>query len=268
VDIGAPVPGGLVHGFGISSELRVISLVGAGGKTSLMYALAREMVGLGQTVVSATTTKIYPPQTGESPSLILARNASELSDLPARLSEFRHVTVGRSIDPSTSKLQGVSDETISALAGSADRVLVEADGAAGRPVKAPASWEPVIPSATDLVILVVGLDCLGRPAEDKWVFRLKEFLALTCLVTGDPVTPQSIGRLVTDPNGGLKGVAPRMTLVPFLNKFDLLIERELAMETVNAIRERSSGRIRRIVVGTLKQAVRLEVYECDEPMGY
>lgn len=262
------MPDGLVHAFGISNKLRVISLVGAGGKTSLMYALARELVGLGQTVVSTTTTKICPPEHGESPHLILARNASELSDLPARLSEFRHVTVGRSTDPATSKLQGVSDEIIHALAGYADRVLVEADGAAGRPVKAPASWEPAIPSATDLVILVVGLECLGRPAEDKWVFRLKEFLALTGLTTGDPVTPQSISRLVADPNGGLKGVAPGMTIILFLNKLDLLTERELAKETVNAIRERSAGRIRRIVVGTLKQTVQLELYECDEPIGY
>jgi probable selenium-dependent hydroxylase accessory protein YqeC len=263
LDIGvAAVPSGLlVKAFGIGDEVRVISLVGAGGKTTLMYALAREMVGVGQAVVSTTTTKIYLPRPDESPHLVLARGASELVDISERLSEFKHVTVGRAIDSSTSKLQGASEETIRTAAKAADRVLIEADGAAGRPVKAPAQWEPVIPVFTDLVILVVGLDCLGRPAEEQWVFRLKEFLALTGLAAGDRVTPRSIGRLVAHKKGGLKGVTPRMGFIPFLNKVDLLAERELALETVNAIRQLSESRIRRIVVGTLKEAVRAESYE-------
>jgi len=232
-----------------------------------MYALAREMVDLGQTVVSTTTTKIYAPNPSESPHLVLADKVAELSDLPARLSEFRHVTIGRSLDRSSLKLQGVSEETISFAANLADRVLVEADGASGRPIKAPAPWEPVIPACTDLVILVVGLDCLGRPADEKSVFRLQEFLVLTGLALADPVTPHSIGRLVTDKKGGLKGVAPEMTFIPFLNKFDLLAERGLAMETVNAIRQRSRRQTRRIVVGSLKEPVRVKFYECDGPAG-
>lgn len=255
------MPGGLVQAFGISDKVRIVSLVGAGGKTSLMYALARDLVGRGQTVVSTTTTKIYPPRADQSSHLVLADNAAQLAELPARLDHFRHVTVGRSIDPSSSKLQGVSEEIISALAGISQRVLVEADGAAGRPVKAPAPWEPVIPSITNLVIPVVGLDCLGRRADEKWVFRLTHFLAVTGLAIGDPVTPTSIGKLVTDPNGGLKGVAPGMSVVPFLNKLDLLAEREPVMETINAIRHYSGARIQRVVVGTLKGTVRVEAYE-------
>jgi len=228
-----------------------------------MYALAREMVGLGQTVVSTTTTKIYAPNPSESPHLVLADKVAGLSDLPARLSEFRHVTIGRSLDRTSLKVQAVSEETISFAANCANRVLVEADGALGRPIKAPASWEPVIPVCTDLVVLVVGLDCLGRPADEKSVFRLQEFLVLTGLAFGDPVTPHSIGRLVTAKKGGLKGVAPQMSFIPFLNKFDLLVERDLAIETVNAIRQRSRGRTGRIVVGSLKEPVRVEFCECD-----
>jgi len=261
IGVAAVPPRLLVKAFGISDKVRVISLVGAGGKTTLMYALAHEMVGLGQTVVSTTTTKIYLPRPDESPHLVLARDATDLAELSERLSEFKHVTVGREVDSSTSKLRAASDETIRTAAQAANRVLIEADGAAGRPVKAPAPWEPVIPACTDLVVLVVGLDCLGRPAEERWVFRLKEFLALTGLEAGDRVTPRSIGRLVTDKKGGLKGVTPRMGFIPFLNKIDLVTDHELAMETVKAIQQLSESRIRRIVVGTLKEHVQAESYE-------
>ncbi|MCK7504559.1 MAG: hypothetical protein MZV70_11045 [Desulfobacterales bacterium] len=48
----------LLHGGG------VVSLVGAGGKTSLMYRLARELAGTGQAVLTTTTTRIYPPAGG------------------------------------------------------------------------------------------------------------------------------------------------------------------------------------------------------------
>ena len=63
----------------------------------------------------------------------------------------------------------------------ADKVIVEADGADGRPIKAPEDWEPVIPTFANLVIPVVGLDCVGKPASEDWVFRIERFLALTGL---------------------------------------------------------------------------------------
>ena len=46
----------------------------------------------------------------------------------------------------------------------ADHVLVEADGSAGRPLKAHADHEPVVSPRADLVIAVIGVDCLGAPA--------------------------------------------------------------------------------------------------------
>lgn len=39
---------------------RVTALVGAGGKTTLMYALAASTVAAGEKVICTTTTKIFP----------------------------------------------------------------------------------------------------------------------------------------------------------------------------------------------------------------
>ena len=44
----------------------VISLVGAGGKTSLMFRLAHELSLTGDSVLTTTTTKIYVPEPVQS----------------------------------------------------------------------------------------------------------------------------------------------------------------------------------------------------------
>jgi probable selenium-dependent hydroxylase accessory protein YqeC len=249
----------LLDCLGIDSRTRVIALVGAGGKTSLMYALAREMLRLGRRVVSTTTTKIYPPQPHESPLVLLSENDPFLTILPENLARFSHVTVAGRMDAMTGKLEGVTDDTIDTCADAAHWVLVEADGAAGRPVKAPAPWEPVIPSHTDLVIPVIGLDCLGKAAGHYCVFRLPEFLAVTGLKDGDEITAQVIAGLMSHPQGGIKGVREGMLVVPFLNKVDMVPDL-LVEEAARAILAAAPGWIQRVAAGTLKKRVRVFCY--------
>ncbi|MCJ7654933.1 MAG: putative selenium-dependent hydroxylase accessory protein YqeC, partial [Dehalococcoidia bacterium] len=48
----------------------VISLVGGGGKTTLMFALARELALGSGCVITTTTTKILEPSPSETPLLL------------------------------------------------------------------------------------------------------------------------------------------------------------------------------------------------------
>ncbi len=50
----------------------VISLVGGGGKTTLMFALARELATINEFVLTTTTTKILEPSPSETPLLLLS----------------------------------------------------------------------------------------------------------------------------------------------------------------------------------------------------
>lgn len=43
---------------------------------------------------------------------------------------------------------------------------MEADGSKRLPLKVPAQWEPVIPEIADIVVGVIGLDCLGKKIAD------------------------------------------------------------------------------------------------------
>jgi probable selenium-dependent hydroxylase accessory protein YqeC len=244
----------LTECFGIDASVRTIAITGAGGKTSLLYALAQEISSKGLKVVTTTTTKIFPPHPDQSPRLILLSEDPQLLRLPEVFALVHHVTVGAGIISSTGKIAGLDDEALRTCLRFADHLLVEADGAAGRPVKAPEEWEPVIPAMSDLVIPVVGLDCLGKPATDRWAFRLERFLSVTGLQRGRVITPVALARLLAHPTGALKGVDIDARIVPFLNKEDFLADRSAVHAIADQLAELSGGRIRTLVHGSLKQS--------------
>ncbi len=240
----------------------VVALVGGGGKTSLMWALARELRDRSHTVVTTTTTRIFPPSSSESPCLVLASQDPKLDELRHGLALHGHVTLARSILP-VGKLEGITEETVELCRTIARWVIVEADGASGRPIKAPEQWEPVIPSGTQLVIPVVGLDCLGRPASEETVFRLERFLQVTGSRKGDPITPRVASKLLLSDRGALKGIPPCSAVVPFLNKLDLLPDTAAVREIARNISALGTSRIRRIVAGILKPHVRAIVFPIE-----
>ena len=170
------------------------------------------------------------------------------------------MTVGRDV-LSSGKVDSITPEMINRLCTWAQWIVVEADGAGRRPIKAPEQWEPVIPEVTDLVIPVIGLDCLGRPAGDRWVFRLERFLNVTGLDREAPITPHAIGKLVAASEGGLKGVPPSARVVPFLNKVDLVEDRALVLEAAAAILREARGRISRVVTGSIQGNIRIESHD-------
>lgn len=160
----------------------VTSVIGSGGKTSLLAALARELPG---TVVLTTTTHILP--FADVP-LVTSANAGNVR---AALAESRVVCVGSQAEKD-GKL--VTPELgVDALASLADHVLVEADGARGLPLKAHAPWEPVIPACSGRTILVLGASGLGHPVHEK-VHRPELFCELAGCTPDDPATPELVAR--------------------------------------------------------------------------
>ena len=136
----------LIDAFGISAT-GIASIVGAGGKTTLMFRLAGELVRAGYRVLTTTSTKIFKPTTGQSPKVIISEDPSEVIRCADRhpLQSF-HLTAAEQYDETNNKLIGYVPEAINEIwrSGKFSHILIEADGAARRPLKAPASHEPVI----------------------------------------------------------------------------------------------------------------------------
>ena len=165
----------------------VISIVGAGGKTALMFRLARELSKDGGRVLTTTTTKIFMPVRKQSSIIMISESAETIVQHARELfKQNSHISAGSAILHLKNKLKGLKPETIDALwkSGVFRWIIVEADGAAGRPLKTPAIHEPVVPQSTRWLIGVVGLDAVGKPLTEKWAFRSKMVAHISGLAIG------------------------------------------------------------------------------------
>lgn len=212
----------------------VVALTGAGGKTTIMFTLARELVSRGKKVIITTTTKIMTPKPSESPSLIVVDSLDKVLKLAGEeLQKHPMVTAGTKI-LDDGKLAGIPPEWVEEIKkiDGVSNVLVEADGAAGKPFKAPRDYEPVIPQDSNLVISVVGIDALGKELSEKNAHRPDRIAALTSLKPGDIITAEAIALVMLHPQGNIKGSPKGARIIPFINKVDdnetLLRARELA----------------------------------------
>ena len=77
----------------------------------------------------------------------------------------------------------------------ADFVLVEADGSAGRPFKAHADWEPVLPEERQATVLVMGADGFGKPIS-RMAHRPELYARLAGATEDQEVTPELAARVV------------------------------------------------------------------------
>ena len=100
----------------------------------------------------------------------------------------------------------------------ADRVIIEADGTKGLPLKVPNEHEPVIPPFADAVVAVAGLSALGQPLGR--VCHRPELAALRFgLSPEETVNPEIMARLLSSPLAQRKGVGDRPYAV-LLNQAD------------------------------------------------
>ena len=138
------------------------------------------------------------------------------------MDKYRHITLA-SEKLSSGNLNGVSSQLIVRLAAlnQVSCIIVEADGAAQKPLKAPNLMEPVIPYNTSLVIPMVGIDAVGCRLTEENVFRCEVVSKLLGLPLGEIITTEAIASLITHPQGIIKGSPIQARIIPFINKVDL-----------------------------------------------
>jgi molybdenum cofactor cytidylyltransferase len=241
------------------NQPEVISLVGAGGKTTLMFSLAQELASEGEFIVTTTTTKILvsEPLLHNSPCLIVEKKEEKPAELVwQNLERYKHVTLVSEKLPAQGKLQGICPELVDELAksGRISYVIVEADGAAHRSLKAPNPTEPVIPRSTTLVIPVVGIDAFGCRLDEEKVFRPHLVSQLVGLSLGGIITADVITTLVTHPEGLAKGSPAKARIIPFLNKMDLDLALSRGRSVAIKILEKRHPQIGRVILGQARAA--------------
>jgi probable selenium-dependent hydroxylase accessory protein YqeC len=124
-----------------------------------------------------------------------------------------------------------------------DYLILEADGAAGRPLKAPADHEPVIPPSATVTVGSMGLESLGKALHEDVVFRADRFGTVVGLEQGEELTPKGVSRIFVNPGGVFRGAPCQARRIPFLNKLDLLPRELEAKELAGRLLESSMDRV-------------------------
>jgi probable selenium-dependent hydroxylase accessory protein YqeC len=232
-------------------DKEVISIVGAGGKTTLMYSLAKNLNMENKKVITTTTTKILPPSLEETEHLLISDNDEEIIEF-VRSGRYRHVTIAKEHLPS-GKLDGIDENLIKKLKDLVDYIIIEADGAARRPLKVPGPHEPVIPSITTIVIPVAGIDALGLKLSNENVFRAEIASKLTGSPLGSEVTYEIMAILIFNM---AKDVPADSRIIPFINKIDIDEGREKGRRLG---RELIKLGYKRVILGQAKDLNNIEV---------
>ena len=169
----------------------ITALIGGGGKTTLMYTLARELSAFGRVII-CTSTKILEPD------FIPVLTDVSGEDTAAALKTSSIVCVGTKAAGGKLSAPGIGFAELEKLA---DYVIVEADGARGLPIKAHAGYEPVIPEGTNRTVTVIGADCFGKPISEI-CHRPELFAVLASADIASALTPELAARVISNEGFG------------------------------------------------------------------
>ena len=240
-----------------------IAFVGAGGKTTALFQLAKTLIDENAiaTVIVTATSHLGAWQIPLSDVHIVAKSTSPLEESKHKLQGI--VLVTGELDGDRTK--PINEEALDWLHRYCDAhsipLLVEADGSRQKPLKAWSSHEPPIPSFVDQVVHVVGLTGLQQSLDDEYVHRPEIYSTLSGLNIGERVTTEALIRVLKHTQGGLKNipVQARRTILlnqadtlelqavahglvqPLISTFDSVVIASLEQQTVFAVHERVAG---------------------------
>ena len=227
----------------LKEEHKMISFVGAGGKSTLMEHMAEAYGKNGRKVLLTTTTHIWKPD-----NKLWYETAHEVE---VAFRNHAVVVLGKQCacgkETSSQKLEYPGREEILASMETADIILVEADGSKSKPCKVPGLHEPVILGESNVIVAVIGMEGLGKPVKDV-CFRIPQVLQLLkstdknhCLTVEDYVT------ILCSEKGTCKGVEKRAFYI-FLNQCDTEELIEQAKNIAEGVRKRLQENLKDIVI--------------------
>jgi len=189
--------------FIFDTKSAVVTVIGSGGKTSLIWHLAsslrvsrqalhgKESSPCRKILVSPTTKMFVPPRQAKLYDRYFGA-PGELSFDPAP-----GVTLAGCFNKASGKLESLPPGDLERMVPGYDLVLLEGDGSRGLPLKAWSPDEPVVPSFTEFTIGVLPLWPLGKPVSEEIIHRLPLFLALTAAEARETLKPEHILALIT-----------------------------------------------------------------------
>lgn len=229
----------------------IVCAVGAGGKKSVLYQLAREHAGRMALTATVHTT-VFPDDLDVDAIIDEDRNlqARILAGDPSRSVAYACPSSkpGRHAGASPATIRGIHDACGFAA------TFVKADGARMRWIKAPGPDEPMLVPGADTVIPVVSARAIGEALSERVAHRIDRVAAVTGVAPGDVLTPEAVGRLLASEQGALQH-AGGARVAPVINMVDNKNKEELARAAARAAIAMTS-RFDRVVLCCLRRPER------------
>ncbi|MBI9098473.1 MAG: putative selenium-dependent hydroxylase accessory protein YqeC [Spirochaetaceae bacterium] len=232
-----------------NEEKQIISITGGGGKTSTLFTLARELANFR--VLLTTTTKILLPESSGLYDIVIEKNNERLLQLICSKPHKNHIVCGITSEKYPEKLTGCSESFLNEVKEFYDYILIEADGSAGKPIKAPAEHEPAVSQYSTMYIGVIGMDCLEKNGSSENVHRPELFSKIRNKRESELISVDDIIRLVNSPVGLFKGSSESGRKILLLNKGELLSE-SIGISMVDRIVEEADFPIEVVLNSYLK----------------
>lgn len=250
-----------------------LAFVGAGGKTTALFQLAREYHSPVLVANTAHTERWQLALADHN----LCYSGTEALQLPKNLPGVTLLTG----NPNNRSVAGLSSAGIQNVLQYASEkqlpLFIEADGSRRHPVKAPADHEPPVPGFVDIVVVTAGLTAVGHEISSDWVHRPEIFATLSKASLGSAITPEILLRVLCHPSGGLKNIPQSARRVVLLNQADTPELRSHAREMIpeilkvyDAVIVSSFTNVPPVNDGNLpvlKGKPSLNIYSVDEPIA-
>ncbi len=234
----------------------VVCMVGAGGKKTAMYELATSFEGR---VALTSTSHMFEYDESVVDEVIITKTTVPKSDLKSRVVAYAGDT------DTPNRVGGLQSEKIRTIWEEAgyDLLVIKADGARSRLIKAPANHEPLIPDFAELVVPVVSGLVVGQPLTEKIAHRVDLLADVMEMVKGSVVAPVNIARLLSSQNGSLRGTKD-IRVVPIINMVDSSQILATCTEAALLAFERTS-RFDRVVLTELRSSAIVRII--DRPIS-
>ena len=225
----------------------MVCLVGAGGKKTAMYALSQSLTG---TVALSSTTHMYHYDSKYVNRLISVKNQDYLAFKgPGKV----HAFYGEKIHKE--RVSGLNEEVLRNIwnSGNYDTMIIKADGARARLIKAPGVGEPLIPSFANYVIPIFSIKVVGRKLDSSIAHRIDQLSRVMKIEPGEVIQDKHVISLMTSEAGFLKHAEGKQ-IIPIINMVDSKVDEQVALR----IAEKAlalTDRFQSIILGAMNKGL-------------
>ena len=287
-----PGPDGKLASQGKLRKKTVVTVIGSGGKTSLIWHLAASLASPGpgadrekpspgrrSVLVTPTTKMQVPPESAKLYDRYFDGKNHKGSGIINPETVYPEpapgVTLAGIYNESIRKLESLPLEDLERIIPGYDLVLIEGDGSREHPLKAWSGDEPVVPDFTDLTIGVLPLWPLGKPVSRKIIHRLPLFLALTGTVPGEPLKFEHILKIITGkeshyPEPAVPGLfaKARGKKLLFFNQVENEAALKHAQKTIDLLPVQFVCSLSGIIAGSVRQNSLAFLTACSNTNGF